>query len=281
MNPLGSTPISDSCSNSCSPLGGSALSAVSAGPARLVETAHAPGEQVPRHSHSRPQLCVVLDGTYTEWYQGTAVRCGAGDVILYAVGETHANRFHDDGARCLVTSYDPGLLDLSEDEIHGRQGITVSRSGVPSVLALDLVRELGRSDSSTMAIEERAIGLLYHFLEAPSFETCGAPPRWLERVRELAFETLAARPTLSSLSQDIGVSRAYLSRQFRHHYGCTVGDYMRQIRVTEAYRRLTRTDSPLSQIAFDLGFSDQAHFTRTLTGIIGLTPAQVRAYPRN
>jgi hypothetical protein len=60
------------------------------------------------------------------------------------------------------------------------------------------------------------------------------------------------------------------------HGGCSVGDYVRQLRVEDACRRLATLDAPIVEIALAAGFTDQSHFTRTFQRLRGLTPAEFR-----
>ena len=79
------------------------------------------------------------------------------------------------------------------------------------------------------------------------------------------------------MARRAGVHAVHLSRAFRSHFGCTVGDYIRQLRVEHARKQMTHTSTPLVDIAADAGFSDQAHFTRIFKRLTGMTPGQYRA----
>jgi AraC-like DNA-binding protein len=55
-----------------------------------------------------------------------------------------------------------------------------------------------------------------------------------------------------------------------------MSEYVRKLRVEKARKELLTTDKPLSTIAFDAGFSDQAHFSRVFKELTGLTPGAFR-----
>jgi AraC family transcriptional regulator len=63
-------------------------------------------------------------------------------------------------------------------------------------------------------------------------------------------------------------------------HGCTVGDYIREVRVAFARRQLTTTDLPISGIALSCGFFDQSQLTRAFKRVTGRTPAAYRAERR-
>src|SRR6185312_13324665 len=84
----------------------------------------------------------------------------------------------------------------------------------------------------------------------------GRPPLWLARAQELLRVRFVAPPSLVELAGEVGVHPVHLARTFRSHIGCTVGDYVRQLRVEYACQRLTASDAPLVDIAMDAGFAD-------------------------
>ena len=70
------------------------------------------------------------------------------------------------------------------------------------------------------------------------------------------------------------------SRQFRRFFGCSVGGYIRQLQFREVASLLTDRQSGLAQIAYRVGFSDQAHLTRAFVRELGITPGQFRRLMR-
>ena len=63
---------------------------------------------------------------------------------------------------------------------------------------------------------------------------------------------------------------------FRRQKGCTVGEYVRHLRVDFALRQLSETENSLSDIAAAGGFADHSHLTRTFKAHLGLTPSEYR-----
>jgi AraC family transcriptional regulator len=102
------------------------------------------------------------------------------------------------------------------------------------------------------------------------------PPRWLHQVRELLQDRFAENLTHDVVAAAAGIHPVHLARVFRRHCGCTLGDYVRKLRVDFAARQLIATDESLAGIAIAAGFSDQSHFTRTFNGQTGMTPAAFR-----
>ena len=63
-----------------------------------------------------------------------------------------------------------------------------------------------------------------------------------------------------------------LSRAFRRHYGLAPGLLQRRALLNRAARRLRDGQSP-ADVAAQLGFADQSHFTRLFRAEYRCTPA--------
>jgi AraC family transcriptional regulator len=67
-----------------------------------------------------------------------------------------------------------------------------------------------------------------------------------------------------------------LSREFRRYYSCTVGEYVRHLRIEYACRLLSASNASLAEIALAAGFFDQSHFARNFKWQTGMTPHEYR-----
>jgi AraC family transcriptional regulator len=74
----------------------------------------------------------------------------------------------------------------------------------------------------------------------------------------------------------LGGIQVQISRQFHHHFGCTVSEYIRRVRIARAQSLLSRRDLELAEIALACGFSDQSHFTTAFRKLTGMPPRRYR-----
>ena len=75
-----------------------------------------------------------------------------------------------------------------------------------------------------------------------------------------------------------GMSTRHLHRLFKAD-GVSFGEWVRKRRLSEARRQLANvhfSDHSIIQIAFQWGFNDAAHFSRTFRQEFGLSPRQYR-----
>jgi hypothetical protein len=90
--------------------------ALSVTPGFVVDMTHYPAEfELGLHHHEHANLCIVLDGAFTEWSGRRERVCEAGTLIAKPRAEAHRDRFHGRGARCLNVSVDHGRLAQIQD----------------------------------------------------------------------------------------------------------------------------------------------------------------------
>jgi AraC family transcriptional regulator len=143
-------------------------------------------------------------------------------------------------------------------------------------LAHPLYREFQQvDDASVLAVEGLALELLAEALRC-RVGPAGRIPDWLQRVRAMLHDRFADRLRVAGIARTVGVHPVYLGSLFRRTYGCTVGDYLRRLRVSHASQRLSASDASLAEIALASGFSDQAHFCRSFRRVTGMTPTAYR-----
>ncbi len=108
----------------------------------------------------------------------------------------------------------------------------------------------------------------------PATITRGCLAPWqLRRVSEYMNAHLAEDVRLHALSDLVKLSRSYFSRAFKVSTGLAPHQWLLQARIAKAKQLMLETDAPLAQIAIDVGFADQAHFTRNFGRAVGASPA--------
>jgi AraC-like DNA-binding protein len=81
---------------------------------------------------------------------------------------------------------------------------------------------------------------------------------------------------MNELAKRLDLSQRTLERLFRVQLGISPSEFARTIRVEHARQYLKQTDSNFTDIAYQLGFYDQAHFIKCFKSVVGLTPGQYR-----
>jgi AraC-like DNA-binding protein len=96
-----------------------------------------------------------------------------------------------------------------------------------------------------------------------------------EELRDLLDARLSVGITLAEAGRILEVSPAHLVRSFTHRFGISPHRYLVGRRI-EAARRQLLDGLPVARVAADVGFHDQAHFTKHFKRHIGTTPGSYR-----
>jgi len=106
--------------------------------------------------------------------------------------------------------------------------------------------------------------------------TGGLAPGALRRVRGYIETSFARKIDLARLAGIAGLSISYFSRAFKQSLGMPPHRYVTLRRVAAAAELIRKTAKPLAEVAIEVGFTDQSHFTRIFTRMTGETPGAVR-----
>ncbi|HEX8843442.1 MAG TPA: AraC family transcriptional regulator [Pyrinomonadaceae bacterium] len=243
---------------------------------RLVESLYNASSTMPRHTHDLAHISIILQGAYTEHY-GRKQRSGEPNVlVLHPPGEDHLVRFHQAGARVFSIHIKSRWLERVRDysKVLDRPGDF--RGGVPAWLAVRLYREFRQTDEVSPLIFESLVLEIIATTSRAARLSERKVPRWLEQVREMLHARLSEDATFARIADAVGVHPVYLARQFRKHYRCTMGEYVRRLSVEAACREILASDAPLCEIASQTGFYDQSHLTNTFKRLTGMTPGEYR-----
>ena len=242
----------------------------------LFETLYPSKLKQPRHTHTLASFSFVVAGSYVENYGRRASTRTSSTVIFHPPQESHAVNFMSE-VRILSVQFDFEKFAQIREQSFILDASSSHRSETTAWLGKRIFREFRRTDSfSRLAIE----GLILELLAESSRGRIGAGeksiPRWLAEAKNFLHDNFAESFVLEDVTKVAGVHAVHLSRVFREKFGCTVGEYVRKLRVEFAARQLSASGSTIAEIAQAAGFADQSHFTRIFKDLYGVTPARYR-----
>jgi len=248
----------------------------------LTETGYAPKVKVPRHSHRYACFCFVLQGTYMEVYRGKAIECRPSTVVFRPAEVVHSDHFGDLGVRCFIIEFETQwLTSLRQRSIRMDEPASF-QSGSLAWLATRVRYESQQADDFTsLTVEGLMLEMGAEIARRSGKTSERKHPRWLNQAKEILHENFTERVTLCKIARSVGVHPVYLAGVFRQHYGCSIGEYIRRLRIEFASHELSQTTTPLVDIALAAGFAHQSHFSRTFKRLTGLTPVQYRSASRS
>jgi AraC family transcriptional regulator len=248
----------------------------------LSESAYLPNTKLPEHSHEHSYFCILLQGTYTERYGNKVRECKPLTVVFHPPDEVHANHFLREGGKLFRLALDHQWLARVREHSPALHNPADFNGGSLAWLAIRLHEEFLKTDSvSPLVIEGLALEIVAELSRRTVSKSERQPPHWLKLAGELLREQFEENLLVSSIADSVGVHPVHFARVFRKFHGCTVGEYVRLLRVESASRKLIASDAPLAEVAISSGFSDQSHFSKAFKHATGMTPAQFRAVFRS
>lgn len=243
----------------------------------LSERVYSPGYQTPKHTHKQALFCFVMQGHYTESYGSKMRECTSSMLLFHPPGELHAESFHEVGGRSFIVEIAPDWLARVREQLPVAESSADFHGGVFELLARKLYREFTHEDcASPLIIEGLMLEMLGETTRWRTSQNTPGSPRWLQQARELLQARFAETLTLADVAQTVGVHPVHLAQTFRKTYQCTIGEYVRKLRIEYACHELTNSAKPIVDIALAAGFCDQSHFTRTFRRVVGAAPSQYR-----
>ncbi|MCC2610576.1 AraC family transcriptional regulator [Neorhizobium petrolearium] len=111
-------------------------------------------------------------------------------------------------------------------------------------------------------------------MKAPSRKR-GSLASWqLRRATDFIAENCMRNIRLQELADLTSLSQSHFSHSFKASTGMAPHEWQMNARLDRAKELLLADDQPLTSIAAETGFSDQAHFTRVFRKHVGTTPAR-------
>ncbi|MVM38514.1 helix-turn-helix domain-containing protein [Spirosoma sp. HMF3257] len=190
-------------------------------------------------------------------------------MTFYPAGEAHQTIQKQFPAQHINIELDDSFL--SQYQLTNEQlGNGIQATSDCAIIILKLYREFQQTDCFSTASR----GMLIHQLLNESRP--GFIPPWVNIVEELIQDRWHEAITLTDLATAADVHPVTISKYFPKYFQATMGEYMRKLRVTKAIALIKSPHLSLTDIAYQCGFADQSHFTRTFHQLTGFVPNRFR-----
>ena len=215
----------------------------------------------PLHTHDTYSIG-IFSGPVRIWCRGGTWEVAAGCLVLLEPGEPH-------GGTALSRT-------CTQDMILPDAAFMIEAFGTarPFRIARHLIEDSALARGLTGAAAARDAAALRDLL-CRLFARYGEPAPACAEVPSEPFLSPRIEGSVAAASRAHGLSRSHFSRKSRLQTGLSPRDMRRQLRVARA-RALIENGEDLAVAALDSGFADQAHMTRQLRSLLGVTPAALR-----
>lgn len=255
------------------------------------------------HYHPEAELTLILESTGRRFVGDHIGNFDAGDLVLLGPNLPHTWRNETaplpDGqrARSIYVHFRTGWLDEITDlrhELHGiRQLLARAARGLGFT---GPEREHGAREMKRL-LELTGLRRLVRWLELLQdlAESGGGEPlstagfssvlddRACERIRRIhrhVYQHFRSGIAHQDVARLAGLSPSALSKFFRRTTGRTLTEFINEVRVGEAARRLIDTTQNISEIAYSAGFESLANFNSTFRRLKQVNPSRFRELHR-
>ena len=237
----------------------------------------------PRHSHDYYVVAVVDKGLQSFAFANSTYITPVNGLILLNPGEMHTGEPVGDAGFGFSAFYPTAEhLQAIMDELPGYS--TVPSFSMPRADDMQMataVRSLHaalKNSANSLEVESKflltLVELLARFGDQPSSaQKPGSEHLAVKRVRSYIKENYAQPISLAELAEYTHLSRYYLLRLFKDEVGMPPHAYLETVRVQQS-QKLLLAGQPLVQVAQQVGFSSQSHFTSRFKHIMGATPGE-------
>lgn len=239
------------------------------------------------HRHARlHQLVLVQKGGGTARLEGQALALAPMALVNVPPGHVHGFSFapHTEGyVATLAEELCAEVLAHSADvrRLLGRAAIWHADAKVAAALR-DVWQEFGGREPARALVLRGLVatllGLTARLAAAGEpAETDRRDSRLLGRFEALVEAHFAGPWKVADYARALAVTPTHLSRVVRAATGTPASRVIETRLIREARRHLVYTQASVSAVAYGLGFTDPAYFTRVFSRVVGMAPSEFRA----
>ena len=224
------------------------------------------------HYHENFHFCFVFEGGKAETYNSIKYTEPNGSIFIYHSEEKH--RWISPQPISKSANIEIGLDFLKNNYLteHEIKKSLQTRFDA-KLLILKLQREMLFNDSNRQLSVH---SLLLDLVSKQETIPVNNHPHWVKNVRDFLNDNWDKNLTLSEIGKIANVHPITISKNFRKFFSCTLGEYIRKIKINKSIELIKYTKKSLTDITFQCNFSDQSHFTRTFKTQTGFLPKDFR-----
>lgn len=233
-------------------------------------------DKVDWHYHENAYFTFILQGNVIEGNKKEIYNCSAGSLLFHNWQEPHYNIKPEGFTRGFHIELEASWFDNLELTTGDLQGSINLGNPDLKFLLYKIFRETKVDDDTTLlSIQALLLETLTKMLGDTKTES-HKKPIWVSEINAILNDQFSDNLTLDYLSKILNIHPVHLSRDFSKYFHSGLGEYIRKLRIQKSLQLISQKNLDLTSIAFDCGFSDQSHFTRSFKEINGINPSEYR-----
>ena len=252
------------------------------------------------HRHDYVEIDYVMNGTYTLYFEDEVHHLNAGNFCVISPSSLHDIEIRDDSSvytimlrRSTFQSSFFSLLD-SDDILSTffRKALTDSQTANYIMFEVEnqslmngLIQSAMQECHKTDIYSNNCTISLIHLIFACVLRSSGDAPKihHYQMASDLSSVLHYIRNnhrtiTLSELADRFHYSKPHMCTLIKQNTGVSFSTLIRQVRMSEARKYLTKTDLSISEIAEIVGYNSADNFSRVFRKTNGVSPHEYRRY---
>lgn len=249
----------------------------------------APGGYHPLHWHEEIELLYQLNGESTIQIEEKKYQIPRKHLTVVDSGLVHSTYTYSDTSMfiCIHISrkyMERYLHDIELYRIHCIPDELADEQFPDYLKVCQMMEELTRlyiEDAPAFLLEAEGIimqvlaHLIRYFSTHTAVNVTATDRLSIARINYVE-EHFCEQISLQDIADHLGLGKEYFCRFFKKNMGMSFLHYVNEVRVSQIYRDLIRTDLPIYELMERNGFNNQKLFNRTFKEVFRCTPSSVR-----
>lgn len=258
------------------------------------------GDKICFHFHNHIEINQVATGKMVYVADGKLIELNPGDMLVVQNRVPHAWRamtddtfvrhinisvegfiqkgelFRDEKSLCTNLANGNSVLKIDGSDEANRPMLEAFENAIAEQKRKEIgYRGIVRSETTKFIFQ---LGrYVYNFVEHTENSKYKDSSGVIKQVLDYINENLADEITLAEAADIAHMNRTYFSVYFKQEMGMGFNDFITKTRMAKAADLLLNTDSKITNIVSDCGYSSIAHFNKVFKSIYFTTPSRFRA----
>lgn len=257
----------------------------SADPSVNLISGHFQSFEFDRHYHLDYHFGLIVEGCQTFISQGERQHVGPGELVIMPPDVLHDGRAMEaNGYTTHVFSVEPDWFTALEENASSENTFIFPHKVIQDPVVFHSLSQayfaLSKGDLSQLARDclpyEGFSPLINRYGQSQAFKTTySLGKNDLQSLREFLLAHLAEPVSLQQLADLCDLSPSQFQRQFKAKVGMTPYAWFTRLRLEQAMKLLKANHSG-TEVALQVGFYDQAHFSKAFKHSFGVSPSEIR-----
>lgn len=230
-------------------------------------------KKVDWHYHKNPYFTFLLQGKLFESNKKESYYLEPGSLLFHNWEDAHYNIKPQDFTRGFHIELNENWFSNVGINIRDFEGSVNIQDPLIKSSVNSIFLESKINDTFSKLSIENSLVAIFDLMKTPNQKEA-KKPLWVNQLQELILEQ-DIDYSLKNLSDILQIHPNHLSREFSKYFGTSLGNYIRLIKVNQAFNLITSSQLSMTAICYKCGFYDQSHFISNFKKIYHTTPTNL------